>query len=195
MKRELRVFHSFAEAEAADRANYRSLTPEQRLEILFEMIAAQRDDTHEDAQGVRALVESLVAANVRFVVAGGYAVCYHGHPRYTGDIDILIARDPENTARVAAALRAFGAPDSGVKLEDLVQPDMVIQLGVPPNRIDVLTSIEAVEFEEAWASRNEAVLDGLRVPFLSRELLIRNERAIGRQRDLADVETLEDSGH
>lgn len=135
---------------------------------------------------------ALLAADVRFLVVGAHALAVHGVPRATGDIDIWIERSPDNAARVWQALEEFGAPSValGVKSEDLEAPDMVIQIGVPPRRIDLLTGVSGLEFNEAWEGRIVHRVDQLDVPFLGRDALIRNKRASGRFKDLGDLEAL-----
>jgi hypothetical protein len=116
----------------------------------------------------------------------------HGVPRATGDLDVWVRPEPSNAARVWRALLRFGAPVEalGIRQEDLALADQVIQLGLPPRRIDLLTAISGVEFEEAWEARVLRQIDSRQVPFLSRDLLIANKRATGRSKDMADVETL-----
>lgn len=113
-------------------------------------------------------------------------------PRATGDLDVWVRPEPANAARVWRALLRFGAPVEalGIRQEDLALADQVIQLGLPPRRIDLLTAISGVEFEEAWEARVLRPIDSRQVPFLSRDLLIANKRATGRTKDMADVETL-----
>ncbi|WP_221401584.1 hypothetical protein [Truepera radiovictrix] len=127
------------------------------------------------------------------MVVGAYALALHGIPRATGDIDIWLESREENAERVWRALQRFGAPTAalGVSREDLVKPGLVIQLGLPPRRIDLLTEISGVGFSEAWENRVTQTVDGLPLPFLDREALLRNKRASGRKKDLADVEALE----
>jgi len=138
-----------------------------------------------------ALLRELSAAEARFMVVGGYAVSFHSRPRATGDIDVWVEPTAANAARVFRALRAFGAPLQGLVEADLTQPEVVYQIGVPPRRIDLLTSLTGLNFDEAWAERTPGLLGGLEVHFLGREALIRNKRALGRARDLADLESLE----
>lgn len=140
---------------------------------------------------LREFIGLLSSHGVEYVVVGGYAVAYHGHPRYTGDIDVLIRSTADNADRMLAVLNAFGFGSVGVDVETLTTPERIIQLGRPPNRIDVLTSISGVPFDEAQASQVLAELDGLTVPFLGRDALLKNKRASGRAKDLADVEELE----
>ncbi|HEY5906394.1 MAG TPA: hypothetical protein VIZ31_00045, partial [Vicinamibacteria bacterium] len=124
------------------------------------------------------------------------ALAVHGVPRATGDLDVWIARDGANVDRVWAGLTRFGAPVMalGVRKEDLIRPDVVVQIGMPPRRIDVLTSISGVEFDEAWAGRVTHEVGGLAVPFLGRAELVRNKRASGRTKDRADLEALGEGG-
>ena len=138
-----------------------------------------------------ALLRELSAAEARFMVVGGYAVSFHSRPRATGDIDVWVEPTAANAARVFRALRAFGAPLQDLVEADLAQPEVVYQIGVPPRRIDLLTSLTGLNFDEAWAERTPGLLGGLEVHFLGREALIRNKRALGRARDLADLESLE----
>lgn len=147
---------------------------------------------NEDYQDMLALLEEH---GVAFVVVGAHALAVHGASRATGDIDILVRPDPENAARVCAALRAFGAPLAahGVKPEDFGRPGTIYQLGLPPRRIDVITHIDGVSFDEAWAGRQVRRVDGLDVPFLGRDELVRNKRASGRPKDLADLALLDAS--
>lgn len=135
----------------------------------------------------------LLDAGARFLVVGAHAMAVHGVPRATGDLDIWIARDPENAAKVWAAFLKFGAPvhSLGVSPADLEAADKVIQFGVPPSRLDVLTRVSGLEFEAAWSRRQIHNVDGAPVPFLGREDLIANKRASGRAKDIADIEALE----
>jgi len=142
-------------------------------------------------QDFAALLRELSAAEARFMVVGGYAVSFHSRPRATGDIDLWVEPTAANAARVFRALRVFGAPLQGLVEADLTQPEVVYQIGVPPRRIDLLTSLTGLSFDEAWADRTPGLLGGLEVHFLGREALIRNKRALGRARDLADLESLE----
>jgi hypothetical protein len=141
----------------------------------------------------RDLLAALVAADARFLVVGAHALAVHGLPRATGDLDVWIASDPENAGRVWSALLRFGAPVAalGAGVEDLTRPDQILQIGLPPRRIDILTSITGVSFEQAWPGRVvHDVVEGLRVPFLGRAELVQNKRAAGRAKDLADLEAL-----
>ena len=143
-------------------------------------------------QDFRDLLAALLGAEARFLVVGAHAMAVHGVPRATGDLDVWIASDPANAERVWSALLQFGAPVAamGVSRDDLTQPDQVVQIGLPPRRIDVLTSISGVAFDEAWRDRVTHEVDGLPVPFLGRAALVRNKRASGRTKDKADLEAL-----
>ncbi len=139
------------------------------------------------------MLNALLNADVRFVVVGAHALAVHGVPRGTQDLDILVDPTPENAERVWRALTAFGAPTTalGISPSDFVNPDMVIQFGLPPNRIDFLTSISGVaDFDTIWSGRVTHELRGRSVPFIGRTELLANKRASGRRKDLADVEAL-----
>ena len=140
----------------------------------------------------RDLLAALLAAGARFLVVGAHALAVHGVPRATGDLDVWIAADPDNARRVHGALVAFGAPvvAMGVTREDFLRPDQVVQIGLPPRRIDVLTAISGVLFEEAWPERVTYDVQGLAVPFIGRAALVKNKRAAGRAKDVADLEAL-----
>ena len=139
------------------------------------------------------LLRALSDADARFLVVGAFAVGRYARPRATGDLDLWVDRSGGNAERVHAALRAFGAPLQELQAGDLARADLVFQIGVPPGRIDILTSLTGLAFEEAWTSRTTGDFGGVSVPFIGREHLIRNKRAVGRPRDLADVADLE--GH
>lgn len=140
---------------------------------------------------LREFIELLNSRRVEYLVIGGHAVAFHGYPRFTGDIDFLVRTDPANVARLVEALRMFGFPVDAATTECLRQPDRILQLGRPPNRIDLLTSATGIEFDECAASSVGGNLDGLAVRFPSLEVLLRNKRASGRPKDLADVHELE----
>jgi hypothetical protein len=134
------------------------------------------------------------AHRVEYLVVGAHALAAHGHVRATGDLDVWVRPEPTNAKRVIEALRAFGAPLLDLGEEDLIRPGTVFQIGIAPIRIDVLTSIDEVTFDEGWADRLTANFADLPVAVLSAKHLIRNKRAVGRTQDLADVEWLERSG-
>jgi len=140
------------------------------------------------SKDLREFVELLNSRKIKFLLVGGYAVAYHGLPRYTEDIDFLIEISPENAARVAAAVNEFGFPQ--FKPQDFCVAETIVQLGRAPNRIDLLTSVTGVSFEEAWASRIGTELDGLPVWVIGKDMLVRNKLATGRPQDLADVKRI-----
>jgi len=139
---------------------------------------------------LREFLELLNSHKVEFVVVGGHAVAFHGYPRYTGDIDFFIRPELENARRIIKVMEAFGFDDISVKLEDFTSRDKIIQLGYPPNRIDLITSISGCDFNEVWDSRIESKLDGVPVSFIGKESLIKNKQASNRGKDLIDVEKL-----
>lgn len=136
---------------------------------------------------------ALLVEGVRFIVVGAHAMAVHGVPRATQDLDIWIETTHENAIRIWNALIRFGAPleDLGITPDDFVQPNTVIQIGLAPNRIDILTEITGVvDFERAWADRVEHDVGDRKIPFLGRTELVINKRATGRLKDLADIEAL-----
>lgn len=136
------------------------------------------------------MLQLLSDAGAEYLVVGAYAMAAHGYPRATGDIDILINPTPENAHRVRAALKKFGAPLGELSEADLATEDLVFQIGVAPNRIDILTSISGVTFAEAARDTVMAVVDGQGIPLLSPRLLVRNKEAVGRPRDIEDANQL-----
>ena len=136
--------------------------------------------------------ELLDANRVEYLLVGGYALAAYGHPRYTGDIDFWVSRKPGNLSRLLAALNAFGFGSLGLEAKDF-GPEVVIQLGHPPRRIDLLTTLDGVDFTECFARREEAMLGGTRLWMIGREDFKSNKRATGRAKDLADLESLEGS--
>ena len=140
---------------------------------------------------LREFVELLNSAGVEYLIVGAHALAYHGHPRLTGDLDLLLRASDSNAEKMMGVLRDFGFGALGISQQDFLAADRVIQLGMAPNRIDLLTSLTGVDFDEAWKARLNTSLDGLQVHILSREHLIANKRALGRNRDLADLEFLE----
>jgi hypothetical protein len=142
-------------------------------------------------QDFKDLLVEFNARKVEFLVVGAHALAAHGHVRATQDLDIWVRPDLENAKRVMDALRAFGAPLHDLTEQDLSTPGLIFQVGVEPIRIDVLTVIDGVEFDEAWAERMLSKFADQPVSVLSRKHLIQNKRAAARTQDLADVERLE----
>lgn len=135
-------------------------------------------------------LQSLNNSGVRYLVIGGYAVAFHGHPRYTKDIDVWIDLSPDNARRVVAALDEFGFGSLKLTPEKFLQPHKVFQLGLPPRRIDLLTSPAGVVFDDCHARRIEQTIGGVVVPFISLDDLKAAKKASGRHQDLADLENL-----
>jgi len=142
------------------------------------------------SRDLREFVELLNSNAVEYLVVGAFAVAFHGYPRYTGDLDLLVRPNAENAERVLTALRQFGFGSLGIQAGDLDTPGKVIQLGVPPNRIDLLTAISGLTFEDAWQSRESGELDGAPAHFIGRSALVLNKKSTGRAKDLGDVEEL-----
>ena len=128
--------------------------------------------------------------HVSYLIVGGYALAFHGAPRFTGDLDVYVKPDRDNAQRIVAALEAFGFASLGLKAADFEQADQVIQLGVSPVRIDLITSITGVSWDEAMAGRVPSTYGDVPVHYIGREHFVSNKRATGRKRDLADLEAL-----
>lgn len=135
-------------------------------------------------------LECCAAHDVRFLIVGGWAMALHGHPRATKDFDVWVWLERTNAERVVRAIEDFGFGSAGLTAEDVLDPRVVVMLGHSPKRIDVLTTIDGVDFESCWPHRVELRIGDLDVPFIGREQLIANKRASGRGQDLLDVETL-----
>ena len=138
----------------------------------------------------RELLALFNAHNVEYVVVGGYALAFHGAPRFTGDLDVLVRPAPDNAHRVFGALDAFGFGAVGLTAADFERPDHVVQLGVPPVRIDIVTSLTGVSWDEAASGSVAGEFGGVPVRFIGREAFVTNKRAVGRRKDLADLEAL-----
>jgi predicted nucleotidyltransferase len=141
-------------------------------------------------QDFKEFIQSLNDNRVRYLVVGGYAVALHGHPRYTKDIDIWVEMEPANAANLLKALEQFGLDSLGLREADFLVPGQVIQLGQPPNRIDLLCTISGVDFRECHESRVTVEVDGVPVNFIDLDNLRKNKAASGRHQDLADLENL-----
>ncbi len=136
------------------------------------------------------LFSALNDANARYLLIGGYAFSFHAEPRYTKDLDIWVEPTAVNAAAVCQALAAFGAPMTDLTDADLARSGMVVQLGVAPNRIDIVTSIDGVAFPDAWQDRVDSKYGDVPIHILSKHHLIQNKRAVGRPQDLADIHRL-----
>lgn len=137
-------------------------------------------------------IRLLNTKSVKYVIVGAWAVAFHGRPRYTGDLDVFVAREDANADRLMEVIEAFGFGQAGITRKDFLQADHVIQLGREPNRIDILTGISGVNFDDAWESREQGnIISDVSVHMIGRDLLIKNKRAANRDKDLADIKLLE----
>jgi hypothetical protein len=181
--------------QPSDFAYWQSQPYSDRLAVLEEL--RNQYSIHASVSGYislssdfREFIQSLNENQVRYLVVGGYAVAIHGNPRFTKDIDIWIEISPQNAGNIVAALDQFGFSSLGLKSDDFCVKDQIIQLGYPPNRIDVITSLPGVKFNECYASRLTIEVDGLNIDFIDLQNLRKNKRATGRLQDLADLEKL-----
>jgi len=138
----------------------------------------------------RELLALFNECGVDYMIVGGYALAYHGAPRFTGDLDLWVRPDRGNADRILVALDRFGFGSLGLKASDFTEPDNVIQLGFPPVRVDIMTSLTGLTWDDAAAHRVEGEYGDLRVPFIGRDQFVANKRALGRARDLADLEAI-----
>jgi hypothetical protein len=136
------------------------------------------------------LLQAFVEADVRFLVVGAYALALHAKPRATGDLDLWVEPNPQNAGRVMKALSRFGAPLTEVNESDFIRQGTVLQIGVAPRRIDILTSLTGVSFPEAWEDRVPHKIGSCEVFFLGKRTFVKNKKALGRSKDLADLEAL-----
>lgn len=143
---------------------------------------------------LKEFIESLNSNRVKYLVIGGYALAFHGQPRYTKDIDIWIECSPENAKSIIQALNDFGFKSLGLTETDFLVNDQIIRLGYPPNRIDLIVGALGVDFETCYTNRIEFKLDDIQLSLISIKDLIENKRATGRLQDLADIERLESAG-
>ncbi|MDI6740451.1 MAG: nucleotidyltransferase [Candidatus Edwardsbacteria bacterium] len=141
-------------------------------------------------QDFKEFIELLNARGVEYLVVGGYAVGLHGHPRYTGDIDIWVNPTPANAGQVVKAIEGFGFESLELTADDFIRKDAVIQLGFPPLRIDLLTTLADVSFSDCYKERVQVEVNGLIIDFIGKEGLIQTKLAAGRPRDLDDLEHL-----
>jgi len=144
----------------------------------------------EAQKDFRDLLELLNAHKVEYLIVGAYALAFHGAPRYTGDMDIYVKPDPANAQRIMAVLNDFGFGSAGLSATDFEAEDKVVQLGFPPVRVDFVTSITGVSWEEAASGRIEGKYGEVLVYYIGRQQFISNKRTLGRKKDLADLEAL-----
>lgn len=137
------------------------------------------------------LLRAFAARDVRFLLVGAYALALHGRPRATGDLDVWVDATPENAARVMAALTEFGAPMDQIAESDFARPGIVYQIGVAPGRIDILTQLTGLAFADAWPNRVQHAFGDVECNVIGRDDFLRNKRATGRLKDVADIEGLE----
>jgi len=142
-------------------------------------------------QDFKEFIQSLNDNGARYLVVGGYAVALHGYPRYTKDIDVWVEMTADNASKILKALDQFGFGSLEVKESDFTVPNQMLQLGYPPGRIDILTTLPGVEFSECYLARAIVEVDGVSVNFIDLENLKKNKKASGRHQDLADLENLE----
>jgi hypothetical protein len=138
------------------------------------------------------LLRAFIDHSVRFLVVGAYALGVHGRPRATGDLDVWVEPTPDNADRLVRALQQFGAPMGQVTVDDFSRPGIVFQMGLPPVRIDVLTELSGLTFDEAWPGRTQAAFGPVTVDVIGRDAFIKNKRTTGRAKDLGDIEALGD---
>ena len=144
----------------------------------------------EVQEDFREFLELLNAHEVQFIIVGGYALAFHGAPRFTGDIDVFVKPDNANAKRIINALADFGFSSLDLTINDFIDQNKVIQLGLPPVRIDIITSISGVTWEEAEASKEPGLFGNVSVTYIGKQQFITNKRATGRKKDLADIEAL-----
>jgi hypothetical protein len=139
---------------------------------------------------LREFIELLNSHDVRYLIVGGYAVAFHGYPRTTGDIDFFVDVSEDNAGKLIAVLEAFGFASLGLTKQDFLEPGTIIQLGHPPNRIDLVTSISGIRFEDAWQHRVSFEVEGVSLLVIDKPTLMANKAASGRPKDLADLDAL-----
>jgi predicted nucleotidyltransferase len=142
------------------------------------------------SQDFREFIELLIKNKAEYLIVGGYAVGIHGHPRYTGDLDIWLNPTSKNAEQILKSVNEFGFSSFKLTLEDFTKPGNVIQLGYPPLRIDLLTEIDGVAFDECFKNRKEVVIEDLKVNFIGYDDLLKNKKESGRPRDIDDIDNL-----
>ena len=142
------------------------------------------------SQDFREFIELLIKNKAEYLIVGGYAVGIHGHPRYTGDLDIWLNPTPENAEKILQSVNQFGFASFKLSKEDFLKPGNVVQLGYPPLRIDLLTAIDGVTFEECFKNRKEVLIENMQVNFIGYNDLLKNKKESGRPRDIDDIDNL-----
>ena len=141
-------------------------------------------------QDFKEFLQSLNDNNVRYLVIGGYAMAFHGHPRYTKDLDIWIDLEQSNATKIVQALRDFGFASLNLEPTDFLEPDTTIQLGYPPSRIDLLMGLAGAAFDECFLLRKVETVEGIKINIIDKNNLVRLKQEAGRPQDLADIENL-----
>ncbi len=141
-------------------------------------------------QDFREFIELLNKNEVDYLIVGAFALAFHGHPRYTGDIDFWIRNDLSNAKKIFKCINEFGFPIDKLDEKDFTSDDLIFQMGYPPVRIDVITSVEALEFDVSFKNRKQKEIDGLKINFINIEDFKKNKKAVGRPKDLGDLESL-----
>jgi len=141
-------------------------------------------------QDFKEFIELLIKNKAEYLIVGGYAVGVHGHPRYTGDLDIWLNPTVENSQKILKSVNEFGFSSFKLTKDDFTKPGNVIQLGYPPLRIDLLTEIDGVKFEECYANRKEVIMEEMKVNFIGYNDLLKNKKESGRPRDIDDIDNL-----
>ena len=191
IERTLRVFDSPADAEAETRRQYRELTPNERVALTVELQRRYYQASDPARRLLREFIRGLNARDVRYLVVGGHAVSFHGYPRFTHDIDVVVLPDERNAHALVDALSDFGFTLPGLGAADFMKPTTVV-LGRAPDQVDIMTFIKGVDLHDAWSRRVPGLLDGIEASFIARTDLIANKRAVGRPEDLADIARLDD---
>ena len=140
------------------------------------------------------MLQILLNNEVKFLIVDAYALAAYGYPRATGDFDIWVEASPENSKEILSSIISFGSPTSGLTENTFMQKGIIFQIGVAPRRIDLITHIDGVGFKNAYLFRTTIVMEGLNLPFISKENLIKNKKSTGRDKDLVDAKHLEENG-
>jgi len=188
----LRRCTSFAEEAEADRDYWSGFAPDERVALIADLRdewSTMKGTNETPSRDFADFLNLLVQHQVKALIIGAFAVAFHAKPRFTKDLDLFVEATPENAERLLRAIDAFGFGALGLTVNDFV-PGRVTQLGYPPNRIDLVTSIDGVTFEEAWASRVAGNYGGIEVWYIGRDALVRNKKASARPQDLVDLATL-----
>jgi hypothetical protein len=188
----LRRCASFEEEAEADREYWSGFAPDERVALIADL--RQEWNTMNNAneppsRDFKDFLELLTKHDVKALIIGAFAVAFHAKPRFTKDLDIFVEATPDNAERLLRAIDAFGFGTLGLTVDDFA-PRRITQLGYPPNRIDLVTSIDGVTFEDAWSSRVAGKYGGVAVWYIGREALVRNKTAAARPQDLMDLATL-----